>query len=57
MSFFQNYSNNRNVCLKGLLGVLSGEKAPVGAGTFPPATPQVVYSAYISALIGVLEKA
>ena len=29
MSLFQNYNNNRNVCLKNLLGVLSGKKITV----------------------------
>jgi len=43
-----------DVCLKNLLGVLSGEKAPVGAGTFSPATPQVFFGAYIFKRIGVL---
>jgi hypothetical protein len=41
----------RNVCSKELLGVLSGKKAPVGAGTFFPDTPLVRFSAYISEFI------
>ena len=39
----------RNVCLKSLFGVLSGEKPRASPGVFSPATPQVVIRAYISA--------
>jgi hypothetical protein len=37
--------------LKNLSGVLSGEKPRASPGVFSPATPQVFYQAYISAII------
>jgi len=51
MSLFQNYRNNRNVCLKNLLGVLSEKLTSFFEGREFSATPQVFFSACISELI------
>jgi len=47
------YAISEMYALKILLGVLSGAKHRAGHGVFAPATPQVLYWAYISAIIGI----